>query len=226
MSVSTTHKVWTHSGASGVHKLVLLALADSAGKNDVSELSLRDMGAMCGLSKTRVDEIIQSLIRSGALRILSAGAGRGKPSRYKLIFNDAEGNRTGEIVEGDLPDTYGEEIPVSEDLEEGKVFPIVKGEDALQASQVAPLTVQADEVTHMGLSAVLSAARVNAPDDQPFCWHRREHRDELQAYVSKTGKSLTQICQELNDAIDKGRKLKRQPRRISEILALIERDRP
>jgi hypothetical protein len=109
---------------------------------------------------------------------------------------------------------------------EEKLCQTVKAVEAEPEPEPEPLpepTVH--EVTQLTVSAVLDAARVSAPDDKPFFWHRKEHRDELEEYLSKTGKSVYTLCQELRDAIANGRTLKRQPVRLSEIFELIGRAR-
>ena len=225
MSVSTTHKVWTNSGAKGVHKLVLLALADSAGRNDVSELSLRDIGALCGLSKTRVSEIMRTLRQSGEVRVMSAGAGRGNPTKYKIVVNETAPELPGGTLEDENPDASASEEAVAIKAEVENLFQPGKAEAAPQAPQEITGTDKPKEITQDDVSAVLSAAQVSAPEEKPFFWYRREHRDDLQTYLFKTGKSLDLVCQEVRDAIGKGRGLKRQPVRLTEIFYLIERGR-
>lgn len=229
MSSTYLSFVWSRSRARGSHKLVLLALAEHADRNGEAELSLRDMAMLCGLSKSRVEEIIQSLVDLGELRIRVAGAGRGNPTRYWITLRSEPSKRPDDDEADAGPDkslAVAEPDPKPEPEKhlstvqtprptpqpvEARTLPQTKP----QPTKVNPATTQAD------VDAVLAAAGISAPDDQPFYWSRMEHRSDLNAILINRDWTVEQLCTNIRAAISKGKALQHRPRRLTELSALL-----
>lgn len=214
MSASFTHYVWTRSTSSGPQKLVLLALADHANKHGEAELSLRDMARLCGLSKTRIDEIIGSLVKLGEVSIIGQGTGRGKPKKYWITLRSV-GHKCPDPF---VPDEQEDKTPEPPATRTEKA-----PEKLLRPVQSVPVEKEQSpkfEVSQGDIDAVLKAAGIERDPSLPFFWHRQEHKTDLQKILEDTGSSVTAICQEIAEARGNGKMLARQPRRMSEIFKL------
>lgn len=219
MTSKHTNQVWTSSKAKGSHKLVLLALADHADRSGQSSLSQRDISNLCCLSKSRVDEIIRSLVDAGELRVIDHGAGRGNPATYWITPPEKARN----CPEPPAPVVAPPKVkPVTDDLHgalKAGPGPVTTEPHELTFAVQAPPGKQ-QPPTDM-VQRVLTAAGIEHHPDQPFFWFRTEHKTDLTAALESTGKSLDRLCAELRDAVADGAKLDRPARRISDILGLI-----
>lgn len=234
MSSTYLSFVWSRSRARGSHKLVLLALAEHADRNGEAELSLRDMAMLCGLSKTRVEEIIQALVDLGELRIRAVGAGRGNPTRYWIALRSAPSK----CPEDDNSDTGPDKSPVVEGAvskpEPEKPFSTVQTPKPEPQPARAKATTQPKPktsgtfpaITQADVDAVLAAADISAPDDQPFYWNRKEHRDDLTALVTRYRKPIDMICDDLRAAVANGKALQHPIRRLTELASLLGKVAP
>ena len=83
MSFRLTNEVWTSSLPTATHKLVLLAFADHANQECVCWPSMPRIAWMTGLSARQTRRIVQSLIASGALEVISE-AGHRMSRRYRV----------------------------------------------------------------------------------------------------------------------------------------------
>lgn len=229
MSSTYLSFVWSKSRARGSHKLVLLALAEHADRNGEAELSLRDMAMLCGLSKTRVEEIIQALVDLGELRIRAAGAGRGNPTRYWITLRSVPSKRPEDEKADAGPDKSPVVTEPAPKPEPEKPFstvqtpkPAPQPVEAKALVQPKPQAVGAfPAITQADVDAVLAAASISAPDDQPFYWSRKEHRDDLTALLARYGRPVDVLCDDLRGAVSKGKALQHRPRRLTELAALL-----
>lgn len=223
MTAEHTAFVWTKSTAKGGQKLVLLALADHANRHGDAELSLRDIATLCGLSKSRVEELIRALSDLGEVAVMSTGGGRGNPARYRLIMPDAAPIRLVDTDPDCIPDKPGKFIAYREPS------------DAEIATRAAPYVhtapvprVTDTETGRMDLPSsgyvdrVRDAAGIKLDSEQPFYWNRQEHRHDLAAILKKHNLTYDQLIDRLKDSVGAGRKLDRQPRRLTEIEPLLK----
>lgn len=241
MSSMCTSLVWTQSKARGSHKLVLLALAEHADRRGEAELSLRDMAGFCGLSKSRIEEIVSGLIASGELRLRSAGAGRGKPNRYWITLRSAPVIRPEHQPLTEKPDISDYEVVYSDPVEPEEISISLQQERTQPHDQVSPppkdtlMSIRhgsvdgrkhrdaaeaAPKLTQQDVNAVLTAAGISAPPDQPLFWNRQEHRDDLLAALFEHGCTLDELCTALRATVEENGTLK-NPRRMSEIASLV-----
>lgn len=221
--------VWSESRAKGSHKLVMLAFAEHADRNGQAELSLRDIALLCGLSKSRVEEIIRALVELGELRIRSAGSGRGNPTRYSITLQSSPAKRPEDDkayvapdkspVVGDLADKAEPEKPLPTVQPQETSLKTVKAKPSVPQK---PQTIGAFEaITQADVDAILKAADISPPDDQPFYWSRKEHRDDLTTLLMRYGHPIEKLCAELRRTISEGKVLQHRPRRLTELSALL-----
>lgn len=181
MSTHYTSWVWAESKTQGSHKLALLALADCAGRDGEVSLSQRDVAQLCGLSKSRAEEIIKDLINGGELSVIAHGAGRSNPTRYKI-----------------MADQSGKKCPVSEGRHSAPanpapaIGPMPRPDVSLppMAAEPKPEPIPApvtpkpvyDVPAHLPQNAVgmaLVKAGVEIDPMAGLYWFRREHADDL-----------------------------------------------
>lgn len=246
MSSIHTHLVWTRSKTRGSQKLVLLALADHADRNGEASLSQRDLSALCGLAKTSVLEHIQSLIGLGELRKRDGATGRGNPCTYwiTLLGKTDQKPRSEPTKSGDLAPT---KKPVrtesQEKVEVSALYPAAEAPNALPVPETPLVQPQPTEwptpkpqpqasapagpigggSSQGDVNRLLDAAKIMPPDDQPFYWCRREHREDLDRLKADTGMTLQGICAAVQDAMSDGRKLECHARRLTDLKALLGR---
>lgn len=83
MSVSVLTEVWASSLPSATHKLVLLAFADHVNREGRCWPSMRRIAWKTGLSRRQTRRIVQDLITSGALEVISESRPR-RSRRYRV----------------------------------------------------------------------------------------------------------------------------------------------
>lgn len=219
MSAKHTYQVWAQSRAKGAHKLVLLALADHADHTGQAQVPLRTLAALCGLSQARAREIVDDLIETPELRVLRGGKGGGNANTYWITPT------------GGTPlcaDQKSDEItPRKETAQKDGIS--VKANNFAQAipcpathaqPEPAPprITTKADQAIGTDdVLAVLKAAKAKLPDDQPFFWTRREHKDDLAAILKRTGLSRHALCERIEKAVSAGNGLDFIPTRLTQI---------
>lgn len=85
MSVPVTKAVWRDSEATGMSRLVLLCLADSAGRDDaVTFKGVDTVAEECRMDAANVRRCIRGLVDSGELVRVDSGGGRGRPARFRI----------------------------------------------------------------------------------------------------------------------------------------------
>ena len=174
------------------------------------------------------EDIVRGLEISGELMVVDRGAGRGKSAIYQVMT--PESRQTCPAEPRDCgPDKSGG-IPVSVDIEVGLPLDGAQAATSGTQSRIAsppPQRVEAQRdtsgaVTQNDVDALLHAAGVQAPDDQPFFWCRKEHRDDLTAMLERTGHSNGDLCAAVAQARADGRQMERPPRRLTEILDIVK----
>lgn len=247
MSSKHTYQVWAASQAKGSHKLVLLALADHADHTGEASVPLRTLSALCGLSESRVREIIDALTQTPELRVMRGGQGAGNANRYWItppadrdlcVGEKCEDVTTRKVAE--IPEQVRVDIEaVVRDNPPGPVamFPTTevaarKDSDGTlriryipQAAQVTDERGQAAILPRQTIAsddvfAVLKAAKAKMPEDQPFFWTRREHRDDLFAILKRQGCTLEALCERIEKAVSQGRGIDFTPTRLTQLEAL------
>lgn len=217
MSAIYTSLVWTGSSASGVRKLVLLALADHVDRSGVAQLSLRDIATLCGVSKTAVQEHLKGLVTSGELQVLDPGSGRGNPAKYWITLKTCGTNRPPvQELEQARTDQAASAmgfavLPVSDGVERAMNVQKAAMEEVYRATGVrmihpgklsdedikpggvvlpAMKPVQVTpliSVAQEDVDAVVRAAGIQVDPNVPFFWSRGEHRAELRELAVRAG---------------------------------------
>lgn len=232
MSSAFSSYVWTRSNATGPARLVMLALADCANANGVAQLSLRDLAAMCRLSKTRVDQVISGLVEAGELRIMSSGGGRSNPAKYWITLRTA-GVNCPEAPKGpeceDKTAQAERAVPTGENAAIADMsVTVAAGVDLAEPETKgprptpAPIAPATPRSSQADIDAVLSAVGVAAPPDLPFFWARKEHREDLAGFLARKSLSVDELCVRLRAAVERGRRYEHAPRSVAQIVRLME----
>ncbi|MBN8189526.1 helix-turn-helix domain-containing protein [Salipiger thiooxidans] len=82
MSVSVTSAAVAASSSTGVTRLVLLCLCDKAGDHGVAWPAVSTICEWTNSSERAVQKALKQLVEMGEIKLLEAGGGRNKPSRY------------------------------------------------------------------------------------------------------------------------------------------------
>lgn len=84
MSVNLTSRVWSDSGCGSNELLVLLAIANQADDENLSQISVSGIAKMTGLSSRTVFRSISSLRRSMHLDVVHQARGRFDGNIYRV----------------------------------------------------------------------------------------------------------------------------------------------
>lgn len=233
MSVMHTNAVLRDPAPTPVQKFVLLVMALHAGLDGTASMSLRDIAGFCNLSKTRVQDIIDALVKSGHLRIMSTGSGRAKPNTYWITdrgllksvqrpeqppeVDDRPDTTITTKLEWTLPAPFthlaaAEPTPQQEPDTGPEPGPVEQAPEA-PATQFLVTVTQAD------VSLVLQAAKVGPRHDLPLYWARAEHKAALQEFCQATNTTVADVCAAIREKLG-GAGLEPYPKNISEVLGI------
>lgn len=220
MSGFSTSLVWTQSAAKGHTKLVLLALAEYADRNQVCQLSVRDIAALAGIKRHEVVTQLEALIDLGEIALVGKGGGRGKPSSYQITLESPMTYRALDVEDDPIP-------PIVPATQADLVSNEPSDHSTLQQptpkwSHVSKWPTETDErsldIATADVVAVLKAAGITGPEDQPLYWSRKEHREELRSVLEGTGLTVALLCERLSAARLSGQGPSPNMRRLSQLV--------
>lgn len=205
-------EAWEYSKASGSALLVLMALSEVAGRDDLASLDQREIATRARMNVSTVATAISRLKELGEIEVVEEASGR-RAAIYRINLPlDHEFTRssivkeipTGPHTSSEISNLASEEDDEGPDGEEGGdslppedapvspvagggTFEIYRPSEPEAPKEPRPKRIVPSHLPPTDVGAVLAALGVKPDARGPLFWWRQEHNDALTAALDALG---------------------------------------